>query len=73
MEESVSDAKITILSNGPCKVDGNVPLFDGEGNAIETREGKSYYLCRCGESANKPFCDGTHKTIGFDGTLATQG
>ncbi len=69
----MSDAKITILSNGPYKVDGSVELFDGEGDAIETREGKPYYLCRCGQSANKPFCDGTHKTIGFDGTPGAQG
>jgi len=66
----LSDAKITVSENGSYKVEGDVPLFDFEGNTIETREGRPFFLCRCGESSNKPFCDGTHKTCGFDGKLA---
>lgn len=66
----MSDVKITVSENGSYKVEGGVPLFHFDGDAIETREGKPYFLCRCGESSNKPFCDGAHKTCGFDGRLA---
>ena len=70
-ELPVSDVKITISANGSLKVEGGVPLLDADCNEIETREGKPYFLCRCGESTNKPFCDGTHNRIDFDGALAT--
>jgi len=68
----VSDVKITISRNGSLKVEGDVPLLDADGNTLETRPGRPYFLCRCGESANKPFCDGTHNRIEFDGALANQ-
>ena len=67
----MSESKITINLHGPLKVEGGVPLYDHEGRALETREGKPYYLCRCGHSATKPFCDGAHKRVGFDGSLAS--
>ena len=71
--------QIEICSNGPYIVTGGIPLVrktqvvsefgeplswmkDGE---IATEEG--YFLCRCGQSADKPFCDGTHASIQFDG------
>lgn len=66
----MSDVKITISSTGSLKVEGDVPLVDAAGNEIETREGKPYYLCRCGQSTNKPFCDGSHKTVDWDPVLA---
>lgn len=66
----MSDVKITISRNGSLKVEGDVALLDADGNAVETREGKPFYLCRCGQSSNKPFCDGTHKQVEFDGALA---
>lgn len=49
--------------DGPLQVDGNLEVCSGTGRTIErtTRT----WLCRCGGSANKPFCDGTHKRIGF--------
>jgi len=68
----VSDVKITVSEHGSIKVEGEPPLFDFEGNRIGTREGKAFFLCRCGTSENKPFCDGAHKTCGFDGQLATR-
>ena len=55
---------ITITKDGPYAVEGNVQLTGvsfGEG-AATTR----YTLCRCGESKHKPFCDGTHFSIGFN-------
>src|ERR1700760_4620647 len=72
--------KINIVKNGPYRVAGGVPLsvqaigVDAAGEAVEwTAEGDvatsgPYFLCRCGQSANKPFCDGSHSTTGFDGT-----
>ena len=61
-------------------VSGGLPLSEqgivtnAEGESLEYREGKKYpaqpqyALCRCGQSANKPFCDGSHKKVHFDGT-----
>ena len=72
--------KIEITKDGPYFVSGGLPLCEqwivtnAEGESLDYREGKKYpaqphyALCRCGESANKPFCDGTHKKVQFDGT-----
>jgi CDGSH-type Zn-finger protein/uncharacterized Fe-S cluster protein YjdI len=49
--------------NGPLRVRGNVEICSGTGRTITRSQGTS--LCRCGGSANKPFCDGTHARIGF--------
>jgi len=62
--------KITVSARGSLRVEGDVPLFDAEGNQIPTPEGRPYSLCRCGDSARKPFCDGAHKTCDWDPTLA---
>lgn len=51
---------ITITGTGPYLVKGSIELIDANGNKIETKE--SFALCRCGHSANKPFCDGTHRS-----------
>ncbi|MCL2568330.1 MAG: CDGSH iron-sulfur domain-containing protein [Oscillospiraceae bacterium] len=74
--------KITITKNGPYVVDAGIPLkevdsvADQEGRGVLTYQeradhGKAdtnTYLCRCGHSQNKPFCDGHHAKLGFDGT-----
>ncbi len=56
--------KITALDNGPYLVKGPVLLVDAEGNEFRT-ERATVALCRCGGSAMKPFCDGTHAKVGF--------
>jgi CDGSH-type Zn-finger protein len=56
--------KITVLDNGPYLVKGPVLLLDAEGNEFQA-ERATVALCRCGESAKKPFCDGTHAKVGF--------
>lgn len=66
----MSDARITIKENGPFRVEGDIPLYDHEGNRIETPAAGRYSLCRCGGSTRKPFCDGTHSKIGFIGAQA---
>lgn len=76
-----SEKKIKILPGGPYEVTENVPLvqavieIDREGTSESWGKGKEYpqqsepyHLCRCGHSKNKPFCDGTHNEIGFEGT-----
>jgi uncharacterized Fe-S cluster protein YjdI len=50
-------------ANGPLLVSGGVQVVDAEGNVLF--EGERAALCRCGGSANKPFCDGTHEKNGF--------
>jgi len=57
--------KITPLHHGPIRVEGDFELRDPEGKAFELGGKTTIYLCRCGHSANKPLCDGAHKTAGF--------
>jgi len=52
-------AEIKILDDGPLLVSGEINLLDGEGNKLETKN--QIYLCRCGLSDNKPYCNGAHK------------
>lgn len=77
---NTSQAKISISKDGPYRIQGGIPLNRKEVvysesnepltwlkvNAIQTSP--NYALCRCGESKNKPFCDGSHTRIGFNGT-----
>ena len=64
----MSEPRITISLDGSLKVEGDVPLVDHEGNPVPTKEGIPYFLCRCGASENKPFCDGSHKRAEFKGS-----
>lgn len=57
-------AVITCYPDGPLLVRGNVVLTDSDGHAIPRRR-RTVALCRCGKSGLAPFCDGTHKQIGF--------
>jgi uncharacterized Fe-S cluster protein YjdI len=50
--------------NGPLMVYGNVTIKDSKGNL--TKKNNATAFCRCGASSNKPFCDGSHKKIGFE-------
>ena len=58
-------AKITIRNDGPLLIEGEVDLCDPEAKAFGLGGRTSFALCRCGHSANKPFCDGSHKAAGF--------
>jgi uncharacterized Fe-S cluster protein YjdI len=57
--------ELSASADGPLLVTGGVRILDAEGNLLY--EGERAALCRCGGSANKPFCDGTHKENGFRG------
>jgi CDGSH-type Zn-finger protein len=62
--------KVLIIENGPLKVIGGVACVDdASGAEVPGGDAGAIFLCRCGGSQNKPFCDGTHKRNGFDGTL----
>jgi len=74
------DKKILITKDGPYEVQGDIPLqisstvIDEEGTSLKWQAGKnypqdnqSYFLCRCGHSKNKPFCDGSHIKAKFNG------
>lgn len=60
----MSETKLTFLANGPILVAGPFALLDAAGQKIETGD-EPFALCRCGASANKPFCDGAHQKIDF--------
>ena len=80
MPKSRGEPRVVVSKNGPYLVSGGVPLaaqtivVDQAGESRAWKQGAvvpapdSYALCRCGESKNKPFCDGTHNKVGFDGT-----
>lgn len=60
---AMSDVTITTLTDGPLEVSGEVEIFDAGGTLV--KQTSKCYLCRCGHSAKKPFCDGAHKREGF--------
>ena len=61
----MSDFKVQVRDNGPFLVTGPVTVTDAAGNVFDLKGRETFSLCRCGASSNKPFCDGSHKTNGF--------
>jgi CDGSH-type Zn-finger protein len=62
----MADTRITVRNNGPYRVEGdNIVIVDADGNTWGLAGRVAVSLCRCGQSANKPFCDGTHNKIAF--------
>lgn len=62
----MAEVIIRVRDNGPLLVEGPVQVLDAEGNPFPIAPDKpAIALCRCGHSARKPFCDGSHKTCGF--------
>ena len=54
---------VTPLPNGPLRVEGATEIVSGTGRTLDRRT--RTFLCRCGASATKPFCDGSHARVGF--------
>jgi CDGSH-type Zn-finger protein len=61
----MADVEIKIRASGPYLVRGPISLRDASGNELDLGGKDTIALCRCGASTTKPFCDGTHSTIGF--------
>jgi CDGSH-type Zn-finger protein len=62
----MSNVTIRVRPNGPLLIEGTVTIVDQHGNAFPLNPDKpAVALCRCGHSAKRPFCDGAHKTCGF--------
>src|ERR1700730_10100952 len=78
--QKASNAKVQIVKDGPYMVSGSLPMSkltmgtNSAGESVKWIAGQTYaaqaayQLCRCGHSAKKPFCDGSHAKVGFDGT-----
>ncbi|MDE2310420.1 MAG: CDGSH iron-sulfur domain-containing protein [Betaproteobacteria bacterium] len=79
-QQKTIGAKVQISEDGPYIVSGSLPLSkeiigtNEVGESVKWEQGQKYpsqeqyALCRCGHSANKPFCDGSHEKVGFNGT-----
>ncbi len=57
--------KITVATDGSIRVEGDFAIFDPEGREFGLGGRTAISLCRCGHSQNKPFCDGSHRRVGF--------
>lgn len=65
----MDEVEIKARHNGPYKITGPIRLIDADGGEYDlAAQGETIVLCRCGGSSTKPFCDGTHRRIGFDAT-----
>lgn len=68
--------RIVVRDQGSLKIEigegERFELVDGQGNAFGLGGRKVISLCRCGESANKPFCDSSHKRCGFDSVVVAR-
>jgi CDGSH-type Zn-finger protein len=61
-----SGMEINVTENGPLLIKGQINLVDSEGKPYDLAGKETVALCRCGASGNKPFCDGGHRTAGFE-------
>ena len=66
----MSDGKITIRDNGPYVIEMPAEIVDTEGKSWSDDGKRKIFLCRCGQSENKPYCDGTHRSINFESNIS---
>jgi CDGSH-type Zn-finger protein len=67
--EQMAATKIIVNHNGSIRVEGDFEIVDPEGRAFGLAGRTAIGLCRCGHSANKPFCDGAHKNANFQSII----
>lgn len=63
--EPAEPVVIKTVDNGPYQVKGPIRVIDHDNNQYELGPGRTRLLCRCGQSADKPWCDGAHVRTGF--------
>jgi CDGSH-type Zn-finger protein len=69
----MSNVKIIVRPNGPLRVEGEgIVIEDANGQAFGLGGRTVVSLCRCGQSENKPFCDGSHNKVGFKSEVAAR-
>jgi len=68
----VAGTKVTVFNNGPIRIEGDFEIVDQAGNIFGLGGRTAVSLCRCGHSANSPFCDGTHKRNNFASEIAAR-
>jgi CDGSH-type Zn-finger protein len=68
----MSETKITVRNNGSIRIEGDFTLLDQDGKAFDLAGRTTISLCRCGQSANKPFCDSAHKNCGFESVIVAR-
>ena len=61
----MAEVKITAIRQGPLRISGPISIEWSDGTTVPC-EKSAVYLCRCGASVNKPFCDGAHSRMGFE-------
>ena len=69
MSTTGKDQTTVNVGEGPYIIEGPITVLDTDQVPIAVPSSGPVALCRCGESANKPFCDGSHVTVGFDGAI----
>jgi len=68
----LAGTKITVRNNGPLRLEGEFEICDMEGKPFGLGGRTAVSLCRCGHSQNKPFCDSTHRKIGFQSEMTAR-
>ena len=64
--------KVTVNTDGSIRIEGDFEILDPTGTPFGLAGRTVISLCRCGQSENKPFCDGSHKRIGFSNTVVAR-
>ena len=64
-EDILAGTKITVRNNGSLRIEGDFEICDSDGGVFDLAGRTTIGLCRCGQSENKPFCDGSHKKVAF--------
>lgn len=68
----MADTKITVNNDGSIRIEGDFAIYDPQGNQFGLAGRTTISLCRCGQSQNKPFCDGSHARTGFQDTVVAR-
>ena len=61
--------RVTVMNNGSLRIEGDFEIVDMNGNVFGLAGRTRVTLCRCGQSKDKPFCDSSHKTCGFESVV----